>query len=290
MAGTKEYGNALGVENKLKPSVYEFELIQALEAAVDVGLTSENVGDHGYVYDDLCAAAYTFIEKVAMGRYRSSLNSRGIDPSALASLVTEELFFRKLDYVMNSNDPVNCRGLIYSTLDFRFKDLINHDKRAQNDNRVTIPDGDDEHQANADAAYSTANVHFTDVGWNLMASDTDLEGNAIVHDECLAVLNALKRNANTFEVVAFLATKLIGYKASELAEELLRHGKAEVYLSVLQQTSELLGLDSGYFLDAAFEYGSTELKNTAVRKLSADISHGSDRAKNKVRKLMGRSK
>lgn len=269
---------------------YEAKLVSALETAVDAGLSSTNMDAHMNIYDDLYTAAYNFIEKVSLSKYRKKLERRGIKPEEIASSVAEELFWRKLDYIMNSNDPVNCRGLINNTVKFRVLDYINSDKRAQNNIRVVIPDNDEGHEMVDDTTYSKANVHFTDVGWNLVASDVDLEEEAIAHDECLSILEALKRNTNMFEGVAFLATKLVGYKASELAAELIERGKTEMYISVLQQVSDLLDLDYEYFADATFEIDDMGLKYNEVKKLSAEISHASDRAKNKVRKIMGKSK
>lgn len=284
MATTKK------TENVRKVTGYEAKLVNALKAAVDVGLSSANMDAHMNIYNDLYVAAYNFIEKVALSKYREKLESRGIKPEEIANSVAEELFWRKLDYIMNSNDPINCRGLINNTAKLRAYDYIRSDKRAQNDVQVINPDDSEEYDVTVEAEYSKANVHFTDVGWNLVASNTDLEEETIAHDECLSILDALKRNKNMFESVSFLATKVVGYKASELAVELLERGKTEVYISVLQQVSDLFDLEFGYFADAAFEIGDVELKYNDVKKLSSEISHGSDRAKNKVRKIMSKSK
>lgn len=274
------------VENARKVTGYESKLVDALEAAVEVGLSLANLDTYMNVYNDLYIAAYNFIEKVALNKYREKLESRGIKPEDIANAITEELFWRKLDYIMNSDDPINCRGLINNTAKLRSYDYIRSDKRAQNDVQAINPDDSEEYNATVDAEYSKANVYFTDVGWNLVASNTDLEEETIAHDECLSILDALKHNKNMFESISFLATKVVGYKASELAVELLARGKTEVYISVLQQVSDLFDLEFGYFTDAAFEIGDAELKYTDVKKLSSEISHGSDRAKNKVRKIM----
>ena len=273
-----------------KISGYEARLIRTLEVAVDVGLSSANMDVHMNIYNDLYEAAYNFIEKVALSKYREKLESRGIKPEEIANSVAEELFWRKLDYIMNSSDPVNCRGLINNTAKLRAYDYIRSDKRAQNDAPASISEDSAECEMPVETECSKANVHFTDVGWNLVASNVDLEAEAIIRDECFAVLEALKRNTNMFEVVTFLATKLVGYKASELATELIECGKKEVYISVLQQVSDLFNLDYGYFADADFEIGGMDLKYNEVKKLSAEISHGSDRARNKVRKAMGKNR
>ena len=284
MAKTKKTENVRSVTG------YEAKLIAALDAAVKIGLKTDNMSEHMDIYEDLYTAAYYFIEKVALSKYREKLESRCINPDEVANSVAEELFWRKLDYIMNSHDPINCRGLINNTVKFRVYDAINSDKRAQNDTDVVIPNDDEDYELTGDTTYSKANVHFTDVGWNLVASNTNLEEEAIVRDECIVIMDALKRNTNMFEVVSFLATKLVGYKASVLATELIEHGKALVYATVLQQVSNMLDLGNGYFKDAAFDIGDMELKYSEVKKLSAEISHGSDRAKNKVRKLIGKSK
>lgn len=142
---------------------------------------------------------------------------------------------------------------------------------------------------NAEQNRALPNVHL-DSGWNAIASNENLEERAINSEVSLATLDVLKRNSNMFEVVAFLATKVVGYKASELAVDLIKSGKTKVYASVLQQVSDLFDLDYEYFADAAFEIGDVSLKYTELKKLSVEISHGSDRAKNKVRKTMGKSK
>lgn len=275
--------NIKKAERGRKVSQIETELVRALEGAVSVGLTSANVDEYPHEYEDLYAAAYHFIEKVALRKHRAGLENCGIDPAEVASVVTEELFWRKLDYIMQSDNPVNCRGLIVNTVMLRSRDRVRSEKRAQND----VPANALKEGA-AEQASAVANVHMTEVGWNLVASNMNLEAEAIAHEECLMIMDALKRNGNAFEVVSFLATKVVGYKASDLAVDLIACGNEAVYASVLQQTAELFGVDDGYFADAAFRRENAELKYHEVKKLSAEISRGSDRAKNKVRNLMVR--
>ena len=214
-------------EKKKRESVaeitgYEAALVKALEAAVRIGLTSDNLYDNISVYNDLYEAGYNFIEKMVLCKYRTKLDGRKIDPAEVANILATELFWKKLDYIMSSKDPVGCRGLINETAKWRVYDFIRSDKRAQND--VDIQEDDIESELKEDAHndlqndkhYNTANVHFTtEVGWNLVASDVNLEEDAITYDSCMEVLDALKENRNGFEVISFLGTKVVGYKASE---------------------------------------------------------------------------
>ena len=177
-------------------------------------------------------------------------------------------------------------------------DFIRSDKRAQND--VDIQEDDIESELKEDAHndlqndkhYNTANVHFTtEVGWNLVASDVNLEEDAITYDSCMEVLDALKENRNGFEVISFLGTKVVGYKASELAEDFISLGKSSVSNAVLKQTASLFRLDRTFFDDAAFDIDAMVVKYSEVKKLASEISHCSDRAKNKVaRKTLSRIK
>ena len=170
-------------ENKKRENVaeitgYEAALVKALEAAVRIGLTSDNLYDNISVYNDLYEAGYNFIEKMVLCKYRTKLDGRKIDPAEVANILATELFWKKLDYIMSSKDPVG----VY--------DFIRSDKRAQND--VDIQEDDIESELKEDAHndlqndkhYNTANVHFTtEVGWNLVASDVNLEEDAITYVE-----------------------------------------------------------------------------------------------------------
>lgn len=180
-------------ENKKRENVaeitgYEAALVKALEAAVRIGLTSDNLYDNISVYNDLYEAGYNFIEKMVLCKYRTKLDGRKIDPAEVANILATELFWKKLDYIMSSKDPVGCRGLINETAKWRVYDFIRSDKRAQND--VDIQEDDIESELKEDAHndlqndkhYNTANVHFTtEVGWNLVASDVNLEEDAITN-------------------------------------------------------------------------------------------------------------
>ena len=280
MANTKKFENGRGISPR------EATLVNALEAAVRVGLSRSNMKVHKYVYDDLYSAAVDWVEKEALAKYLEKLNGRGIDPSEVANNIVEELFWQKLDYIMSTPDPVACRGLIINTVRFRVFDKINSDKRSQNDIDFTKTDDDESRDASDELVCSTSNVHFTDVGWNLVAANQNLEQEAIWREECLSVLKALKRNSNMFEVVSFLGTKLVGHKAGEIAAEMIAHGKAAVYGAVLRETCKMLSLRHDFFGDAAFDIGSPEVTYDEVKKLSSEVSHASDRAKNKVRKLL----
>lgn len=107
----------------------------------------------------------------------------------------------------------------------------------------------------------------------------------------MEVLDALKENRNGFEVISFLGTKVVGYKASELAEDFISLGKSSVSNAVLKQTASLFRLDRTFFDDAAFDIDAMVVKYSEVKKLASEISHCSDRAKNKVaRKTLSRIK
>lgn len=156
-------------------------------------------------------------------------------------------------------------------------------------NRVTRAVFESPEHKNAEQNRSLPNVHL-DNGWNAIASNENLEERAINSEISLATLDALKRKATMFEAVSFLSTKLIGYKSSELARDLREHGKAVTYINVFQQICETYNLDCNYFADAAFKPNYVSLNNSEIKEISARISHSSDRAKNKVRKIMSRSK
>ncbi|MBR3973502.1 MAG: hypothetical protein IKJ99_06090 [Oscillospiraceae bacterium] len=263
---------------------YEAVLVKALEAAVQVGLNSGNICDHIGVYNDLFEAGYNFIEKIVLRKYRVKLESCKIDSAEVANSIAAELFWKKLDYIMNSSDPVCCRGLINETAKWRVYDFIRSDKCARND-VDTEKDGGFELQEDVhhDSFYSTANVHLTmEAGWNLIASDVNLEEDAILYDSCMEVLGVLKENRNAFDVISFLGTKVVGYKAGELAEDFINLGRQRVSSAILKQTVSLFGLDRGFFDDAAFDLDAMALRHCEAKKLAAEISRGSDRARNKA--------
>lgn len=70
-------------ENKKRENVaeitgYEAALVKALEAAVRIGLTSDNLYDNISVYNDLYEAGYNFIEKMVLCKYRTNPLAAGV--------------------------------------------------------------------------------------------------------------------------------------------------------------------------------------------------------------------
>lgn len=287
MADNKKNGIAKNI------TVYEAVLIDALKTAVAVGLSSSNRNEHEGTYDTLYAAALDFLGHVTLCKYRGTMDKCGIEAAEVAQVVATEMFWKKLDTIMGLPDPVNCRGFINKTAEWRLKDFIDSYKQVQN--FTVVPDNDTSSgkSVSDDTPNSEMNLlHFSNVGWGLISSDMNIEEETATHDECLEVLEVLKENASLFEVVSFLGTKVVKHKASEMAADLIARGKAAVYASVLQEASELLGLNRGYFADAAFDISDLSSKYMENPKaLAAEVSRASDRAKNRVRrKLLTRSK
>lgn len=211
--------------------------------------------------EDLCLGDYVVHKKYGMGCYAGTEEKRFGD--AVKRYI--KIAYGKNDFLLvpteKRNLLIRCIGnRVHSTTD---KPIAN--KRFMNNNFAP-------------------NVQLAK-GWDAIPSNQDLEKNAVDNEMAEAILKVLKCNTNVFEVMAFLGTKLLGYKASELAEELIQQDQKSVCTSILRQTFDLLGLDSDFFDDAAFVSNHMELKHADAKMLSAEISRGSDRAKNKVKKI-----
>ncbi|MBR3973512.1 MAG: hypothetical protein IKJ99_06140 [Oscillospiraceae bacterium] len=131
---------------------------------------------------------------------------------------------------------------------------------------------------------STANVHM-DIGWDLVPSDLDLEEMAMTGEQILSVLKALKLNANAYEVVSFLGTKVIREKAGAL-QKVFDSGSEKDKQALCSFAMEVITahfkdiVDHNFFRDAAFVRNDGKYNIT----VKGNVSHASERAQEKVKK------
>lgn len=133
------------------------------------------------------------------------------------------------------------------------------------------------------ASKALPNVHF-EKGWDLVASGENLEDWAVNSDLAFAVLTEMKRNSNAYEVVCFLETKMVGDKARNLTYEFENMDQNAVCERVLKNATKFFNrvIEADFFKDAAF--GNKE--NGYQVNINGNVSHASDRCRNKVRKVL----
>lgn len=386
---------------------YEKKLIEILEEALEKRLSSDNLEENIFLYEDMCKAGQAFIENVVLPGYQAKLQSLRLRRPEAADMCVSHIFFYKFDYTMERKTAIEIIKLINTMVENYLEDLWRKEKRHlrgvsiedsidSNDTDEEMPDdaetlaeeqstsskkvrhsktatqskeivvhtdwvtlsndccgltceealsiGDKvvhkkfglgyyngteviringankryikvsyadrdtlfvpveqlamvakytgNHEtttAFAKAEDKTAapkalpNVHF-EKGWDMVASGENLEDWAVNSDLAFAALTEMKRNANAYEVVSFLETKMVGDKAGNLTYEFANMDQNTVCERVLRNAAKFFDrvIDADFFKDAAF--GNSE--NGYRVNINGNVSHASDRCRNKVLKAL----
>lgn len=260
---------------------YERELIRVLEQAMAKKLCSDNLTKHSELYNTLYNAGRLFIEKNVLPGQWSLLQRLNLERADAAVTCATHIFFDKLDYMMSRETPREVIKLIHTMTQNCLKDFWRTEKRYLCGMQAEEGPSLTGEQTSA----PPTNLHM-DKGWNLIPSADNVEEWAVHSDLALAVLKALKENPNAYEVVSFLETKMVGEKAGALTYEFENMNRNDVCERVLRHTAKLFEriIDADFFRDAAFR----DPKMGYNVNVNGNVSHASDRCRNKVLKAIGK--
>lgn len=247
-----------------KSVFYENELKTAFSAALECKMTRENASEHTKVYNALYTAGLAFLEKSALlcKGTQSMLYSVGIDTAIAARECAVHIFWNRLDYIL-SIDANGIIPLVVTMAKRKVSDIF--EKECALYKRL---DDTDEY------------------GWSIINDGSDIESDFITREGALHAIRSLLENRNKLEAVSFLATKLLGIKTGMLSRLLLSEKCDKTVMYILTESARMLSLGKNFFSNASFFNTEFDISDMSEKELAKEISHASDRAKNKLRKVL----
>lgn len=259
---------------------------------------NEIKNDHA-MYNDCAVKSYEYFSKVVLlsKQNRSLINNTGYEFDMFTNDILLH-FLNNLDYVLSCSSE-QIIPFIVTMANHKVIDIVrkwnkiyftpNNAKRKYRNSNATKNNC-------IQPALNNTVIFLDDASWNLLSSDTDIEGeylrkeeNAELHKLCLIALNNISV-CSKFEAVSLLATKVLTtngkcIKTKFLAEAINHAGLDAISKACFETAANVFNISYDKYF-TLFTNNSTPQYND-IEDLCVKISHASNNCAVKLAKKMG---
>lgn len=271
----------------MKANTIEKNFKNTLNIIAAMNLSAEQIKENSKLYNALAFEAMEFFGKVALlsSRNRACINSTGIEFDEFVSDVTMHLL-RNLDTVLACDES----GRIPFIINMTNNKVIDKVRAWNRIYGTTKPKSDKNNYSDFADESDNARVCFLDeTAWGFIADKTDIEQSYENNEMARLTIKVLANKAKSMEAVAFMATTILGWKTSELADKLIENGYRSVLFEVLSTVMNTFNISPDIFASLITDCNNNEYTfNMDIKKLAADLSRKSYTAKETVKKILSK--
>lgn len=235
-------------------TIFENRLLNTLSAVEQAGLDAQTLPTNRPLYNELGAAAYDFLSKVALSAKNRNKLQNGIaeEPEGVVDECAMHLF-RKLDYVLKVQGKDRI-PFIVNLANNRISDLERHYRYHLDHSQNLV----DEHWANIpDHRYMEEDI-------------LEREANS---DGARKILNALLSMKNPLYALSMMSSNILGTKPGALAQDLVNRGFRPVLTQTIGEVCSVMALDPAMFRGLLSRDAPMDFTAMSVKEASAKVSN-----------------